>query len=403
MSSSCGCRCGGCGEAPGASVVTCISSRARFAVAVSTRERKRALSPCLTRPESAGNTVEASGAHGGTLWARPTVVAEGRAIITTHRSRGRTGMQVIYTASASRSIRADGAGRGPAPEIVQPLLHRARQRPRRAELAEQNLRGERGARGIRRVQAGDDRLFHLRSAEAFRGGGKPSEIEGRGILLSLPQVNLQDGAPRFGAGQIDKEDLVEAALPDELRWQLGYVVRRRDDEDVAAPLLEPRQEGAKDAPRYAAVVLTGAAREGLFQLVDPEDDGREPLRRLHRALEVLLAITDVLVVEIRRIELEQRQSPFMRDRLGAEALAASGHAEEENAFRKGEAELRRPLRVGDDLPPFGEPRLEAREPGNVRHPLLRRPVLQQAVLLHHLPLRLERALDVGGAQVAIVD
>src|SRR5581483_8777424 len=128
--------------------------------------------------------------------------------------------------------------------------------------------------------------------------------------------------------QIDEEYLVEATLADELGRQARDVVGRGDDEDVAFAVLQPGEKRAEDALGDAAVLVAAGLREGLLELVDPEDDGRHLLGQADRPLEILLALADVLVVEPRGIELDERQAPGVGDGLRAETLAAALHAQE---------------------------------------------------------------------------
>ena len=74
-------------------------------------------------------------------------------------------------------------------------------------------------------------------------------------------------------------------------------------------LLHPGQEGAEDALGRAGVVRA-ALRERLLHLVDPQDDRRHRLGGARRALEVLFALAEVLVVEVARVEPDQRQLPL---------------------------------------------------------------------------------------------
>src|SRR5580704_10143396 len=141
------------------------------------------------------------------------------------------------------------------------------------ELVEQQLCVERPV-FLERSQEGDDHdLLELRAAEAVSGGHDLGEVQVLGILLAQRQVDAQDRLALGGVGQVDEEDLVEAALAQQLRRQRGEVVGRRDDEYVRALLLQPREEGAEQAPAEPAVgVAVAAGRDALLDLVDPQDD-----------------------------------------------------------------------------------------------------------------------------------
>ena len=149
---------------------------------------------------------------------------------------------------------------------------------------------------------------------------------------------MADGLPRLPVRQVDEEDFVEAALADELGREAGDVVGGGDHEDVTATVLQPGEEGAEDPPGDAAVLLAPGGGKRLLDLVDPEDDRSHALRGAERALEVLLAVADVLVVEQAGVEAQQGEGPLIRDRLGAEALPASGDPQEEDTLGEGEAE-----------------------------------------------------------------
>ena len=83
-------------------------------------------------------------------------------------------------------------------------------------------------------------------------------------------------------------------------------------------------------------------RDGLLELVDPEDRRRARLGDRDRPPEVLLGLPDVLVEEPPRVELEQRQLPLARDHLGRQRLAAALHPHQQQPLRRLEAELARP-------------------------------------------------------------
>ena len=211
-------------------------------------------------------------------------------------------------------------------------------------------------------------------------------------------------APRAASsGQVHEERLVEAALAQQLGRQALHVVGRGDHEHVAAALLQPREERAEHALRDSAVLVPAARGERLLDLVDPQHQGREPLGRAQRLAEVLLGLADVLVVERPGVQLDQRQRPRRGHGLGAEALAAAGHAHEQHAARELEAEVGGALGVLHERAPLAEPLLEADEVRDLVQRLGGGAVLEQAVALDQVPLGLDDALDVVGVQTAVLD
>src|SRR5439155_13834881 len=108
--------------------------------------------------------------------------------------------------------------------------------------------------GIEGVEeAGDQGLLDLRAAEASRGLCHGVQVERGGVPLALAEVDLEDLPALFLGGQIDEEDLIEASLPQQLRRELLDVIARPDDEDGLALLLQPGNEGGKNARGGAAV------------------------------------------------------------------------------------------------------------------------------------------------------
>jgi len=146
-----------------------------------------------------------------------------------------------------------------------------------------------------------------------------------------------------------------------------------------------------------------AGGERLFQLVDPKYDRRHLLGGSHRPLEVPLAIADVLVVEIGRVELEERHVPLGRDRFRREALPAARNAQQEHASREVQSELFRSLGLGDDRLSLGQLRFEAPQISDLREGGLHRVVLQQAIPLDYGDLCLDHMLDVLERELPIFD
>ncbi len=99
------------------------------------------------------------------------------------------------------------------------------------------------------------------------------------------------------------------------------------------------------------------------------------------------------------VEPQQRQLPQARGRLGAEALAASLHAQQQHSLGRRQAELRGPLAEG--RAPLAEPVLEIVQPRDRRELLLALVVLQRAALADDLLLLAENDADVVGVELAV--
>src|SRR4051812_49059603 len=70
----------------------------------------------------------------------------------------------------------------------------------------------------RLVHGGDDALLYLRPAEAFGEGGQLVQRVVGGVALATVEVDAKDVLALGLLGQVDEEDLVEAALAQQL-WR----------------------------------------------------------------------------------------------------------------------------------------------------------------------------------------
>ena len=113
---------------------------------------------------------------------------------------------------------------------------------------------------------------------------------------------------------------------------------------------QPGEEGAEHARGRPAVAAGRAARpaERLVDLVHPQDRRGDALGRLDRPPHVLLARADQAAEHPADVQPQQRQLPQARRRLGAQALAAPLHAQQQHAARGRQPELRGP--VGERQP-----------------------------------------------------
>ena len=91
------------------------------------------------------------------------------------------------------------------------------------------------------------------------------------ITIPLPQMDTQDLLPLHLVGQVHAEDLVDAALPRELRRQHGHVVGGHDDVGRTRSLRHPFQNDAKRPHPGPGVAVTADRAEGLLNLVHLHD------------------------------------------------------------------------------------------------------------------------------------
>lgn len=87
------------------------------------------------------------------------------------------------------------------------------------------------------VESSDDHPFELGPGEAVRPAHQLGEIEGRGIAPTALEMQAHDRLPFDGTGEIDEEDLVETAPPQQLRRQALDVVAGGDEEHLTVPFL----------------------------------------------------------------------------------------------------------------------------------------------------------------------
>jgi hypothetical protein len=158
-------------------------------------------------------------------------------------------------------------------------------------------------------------------------------------------------------------------------------------------LLQPRQERAEHPLGQSAIgAVTGGGGKRLLDLVDPQDHRGHHLRLAHGLAQVPLGFADEARVQCARVQAKQGLLPAGGDRLGAEALACSLHAEHEHALGRHDAER---LRLGtEDIPPVREPFLETAHPADLAQVERGLDVFEQAALLDHPPLVGDDDIDV---------
>ena len=227
-----------------------------------------------------------------------------------------------------------------------------------------------------------DHFLEFGAGEATRLFGEFVQLGLGGLVqfAALLEVDLQDLAADGLGGQVDEEDLVEAAFAQQFRREHVDTVRGRDDEDLLLLLLHPGQQGAHDAGGGAAVAAIAAAHAGetFLDLIDPEHARLERGRDLQGGADVAFGLADDAAEHLAEVEAQQRVAPFLGDGFGDEALAATLDAEEHDALGGFDALLLR--LIGEGALALLEPYLE---------------VLEAADVLAEVRLGLEELQDLG--------
>src|SRR5207244_3595979 len=97
-------------------------------------------------------------------------------------------------------------------------------------------------------------------------------VEGLEVGAAVAQVDLEDLAALLLGGDVEEEDLVEAALADDLGGEQVDAVRGRGHEHGRRLLLPPGEEGREDAPgraRAASGRRPGRPRRGTASCASP--------------------------------------------------------------------------------------------------------------------------------------
>src|SRR5690606_14598606 len=98
------------------------------------------------------------------------------------------------------------------------------------DLLQQQAGVDRTAVGQRRVHRRDNGLFDLGAGKALGGRGQRGLVEAFGRQLAPAQVQLEHVGAGVGVGQVDEEDLVEAALAQQFGRQFVHLVGGGDQE-----------------------------------------------------------------------------------------------------------------------------------------------------------------------------
>src|SRR5690606_16097652 len=151
-----------------------------------------------------------------------------------------------------------GADAGPLAQAIDLLAHGGRQGKGLCQCRFDVRLGQLGAVGEGVVERGDHGLLELRAAERLRLPGERVEIEAPRVPVAALEVDLQDVAALLHPGQIDEEDLVEAALAQQLRRQALDAVGGGHHEHRRGLLLEPGEQRSEHARAHPRIVGTRA-------------------------------------------------------------------------------------------------------------------------------------------------
>jgi len=299
------------------------------------------------------------------------------------------------------SIGGDAAAGGPLTEDLDAFGHGDGKRRRALQGQQDSVGGQLVARGEGLVKGGDDGLLDLGAAVAFGRDGQGGEVELAGVAGSFADVDGEDLLARVLGGQIDEEDLVEAAFAEEFGRQGLDVVGGGDHEDGGGVLLHPSQHGGEHASGEAAVdALVGGGGHGLFDLVDPEDEWGHAFGLMEGLTEAAFGLADVAVVEGAHIHTEEGPSPCGGDGFGGEAFAGALDAEHEDAFGRLEAESQGVF--GEGVLAVGEPVLEAPEAADFVEADGGLDVVEEAFAFEHGAFGGEHAGQVAGVELRVI-
>src|SRR4029450_6552812 len=162
-------------------------------------------------------------------------------------------------------------------QLLDPLLEGVVERYGLLDGVGEVIAGELAGFRERGVERGGHHLLELRAGQTLRREREAVDLELERVARALGQVDAQDLGALGRGGQVDEEQLVEAAAAQKLGRQTLYVVCRRHDEHGLALLGQPGEEPAEHARRDG---IAERGRKALLDLVDPEHGGGERSRDL---------------------------------------------------------------------------------------------------------------------------
>ncbi|MNS97947.1 hypothetical protein D3C72_1322960 [compost metagenome] len=250
---------------------------------------------------------------------------------------------------------------------------------------------------MRRIQPRHDRLLDFRTGKPVGRRCQCRQREVVGIELAPPQVQPQQFHAHIGRGQVDEEDLVEAALAQQLCGQLVYLVGGGHDEHRRLALGHPGQQVAEHAARHAAILAAGG--QALFDLIHPQHAWRQLLGRGQRLAQVGFGLAVVLVVQRAHVQAQQRHAKAGGGGLGQHRFAAALHAQQQHAAWRVQPGRCRAGDEGDAT--LVDPALQPVGPGHVAE--ARAVVLEEqvAAAVEQLELQPRQLWQVVVAQRAI--
>lgn len=209
---------------------------------------------------------------------------------------------------------------------------------------------------------------------------------------------LAFGSPR----KIDKEDFIEAAFAEEFGREIRDIVGGSHDEDRGRFFVEPGEESAEDACAGARIAgMIGVACESFVDLIDPKDGRGDGFGDLNGAADVVLGRTDEAAEHFSDIKAKEGHLPEAGDSFGGEAFAAAVDANEENAARRGEAELAGGGREGEGA--SLEPGLESGESAHVGKGFGGVVVFEESVFVDELAFFLKDVGDFVAGKAFLAD
>ena len=177
--------------------------------------------------------------------------------------------------SAARG--ADGALEGPAANVVDLLLHGAREGNDLYRGLDEVLPRDRRIGEPRFGDRRDHALFDLGAAPAFGEFRQLVELDAGGVHAAAAEVNLENLQALLVRREIHEEDLVETAFANHFGGQQVDPVGGGGDEQAARLLLHPGEEEREDPALLAAGI---GGRDSHLDFVEPQHRGHHVFHHL---------------------------------------------------------------------------------------------------------------------------
>src|ERR1017187_8792963 len=209
---------------------------------------------------------------------------------------------------------------GPAANVVDLLLHGARERHNPYRDVDQILLVDLTVRQARLRQRRHYALLDLRTGPADGEGGQLLQIELGGVHATAAQVDLENLDAFLIHRQIHEEDLVETALANHLGGQQVDAVGGRRYEQAARFFLHPGEEERKDAALLAARF---GRRDPHFDFVEPQHRRRHVFHHPASLDKRAFGFTVPAGKDLHHVHAIERKLETSGDGLHREALAAA--------------------------------------------------------------------------------